>query len=233
VFYRFLYFLLFVSCLSSADTLDCDWPFQSQFNITDESGQEFTDYQIKIELSGSDLNSLYAWTVDGYDLRVLANDGSPLEFWIDEWDQATETMEIWVRFSSITANSTTSIYLLYGNENATALANVPFTFIEPGIKFHTKPSSGSVSSSDTRTDLISEFESIADTGTGSNGDGCTFINDFDAITRNRQFGGATSLNFLALTESYFEVDETGIWEFRYGADFGGGGALYVDNTELD
>jgi hypothetical protein len=233
VFYRFLYLLLFVSSLSSADTLDCDWPFQSQFNITDVSGQDLTDYQIKLELSGSDLNSLYAWTIDGYDLRIVANDGSPLEFWIDEWDQATETMDVWVRFPYIAANSTTSIFLLYGNDNATALANVPFTFIEPGIKFHTKPSSGSVSSSDSRTDLINEFESIEDTGTGTNGYGCTFINDFDGITRNSQFGGVTSLNFMALSESYFEVDEVGIWEFRYGADFGGGGALFVDNTKLD
>lgn len=212
----------------------CDWPFQTQINITEQSGSDLSDYQVKLNVSGGNLHSDYAWTIDGFDFRIFdSDDTTSLDFWIEDWDQANETASIWVRFPTsapLLANQTRTIYLYYGNENASALANVPFTFVEPGIKFHARNTSYNPSN---KTQAFDEFDSLTDSNNNSDGYGCTFITNFTGVTKNATFGNGD--NFAAYSESYFEVApaEEGLWEFRYGADFGRGGALYIDDIALE
>jgi len=231
-----LYLVVLLSLFASPThgRQSCDWPFRTAINITEQSGSNLSDYQIQLNLSASNLHSDYLWTTDGVDFRVYdTNDTTPLEFWLESWDQVGETATIWVRFPSsapLLANQTRTIYLYYGNEDATPLANVPFTFVEPGIKFHARNTSYNPSN---KTQAFNEFNSIADNGNNSDGYGCTFITNFTGITKNSTFGSGD--NFAAYSESYFEVKagEEGLWEFRYGADFGRGGALYVNDVALE
>ena len=228
--FSFILLLIVFSSFSQARQ-SCDWPFRTQVDITEQSGTNLNDYQIKLQLSTSNLHSSYNWTLDGFDFRIYdTDDTTPLEFWIDSWDQGNETASIWVRFPTLQASQNKSIFLYYGNENATPLATVPFTFIEPGIKFHARPTSFSP---DNKTEAFNEFNNISDNGNNNDGYGCTFITNFTAVTKNATFGSGD--NFAAYSESYFEVatGESGTWEFRYGADFGRGGALYVDDTTLE
>lgn len=209
---------------------NCLWPFQTRFDIKENSGSTQTNYQIKITLTSSSLHSAYAWTNTGFDLRIIdSDDSTPLEFWIESWNQSAKTATIWVRFPSLTASATRSIYFYYGNNNAPTLANVPLTFVEPGIKFHTR---NSTADPNNKTTAFTAFNNATD---GKNGYGCKFITDFTGINNQTSFPSGKNSDFGAYSESYFEVKsgEAGIWGIRYGADFGRGGALYVDDVALE
>jgi len=225
--------LLCVS-LSSHGRQSCDWPFRTAVTITENSGNNLSDYQVKLSLTGSNLHANYLWTNTGYDFRVYdSNDNTPLEFWLESWNQSSKTATIWVRFPTsapLLANQSRTIYLYYGNENATPLANVPFTFVEPGIKFHARPTSYNPSN---KTQAFTNFNSIADNNNNADGYGCAFITNFENVSKKSVFGNGD--NFAAYSESYFEVKsgEAGLWEFRYGADFGRGGGLYVNDVALE
>lgn len=232
-----IFLLLFILCLGVSSAYarqSCDWPFRTATTLTEQSGSDLGDYQVKISISSSDFHDSYRWTLDGFDLRVFdSDDVTPLEFWIEDWDQANELAEVWVRFpvsAPLLANQSRTIYFYYGNENASPLATVPFTFVEPGIKFHTRPTSLNPTN---KTAAFNEFNSIADNGDNTDGYGCTFITNFTGITKRATFGAGD--NFAAYSESYFQVGpgEAGAWSFRYGADFGRGGALYVDDVALE
>lgn len=229
-----LLLLCIIASAPSHSRQSCDWPFRTAVTITEQSGSTLSDYQVQLSIDNSHLHSGYTWTANGSDFRVFdSDDSTPLEFWIESWDQTNEQTTIWVRFPSsapLQANQARTIYLYYGNESAPPLANVPFTFVEPGIKFHTRNTSFNPSN---KTEAFNEFNSLTDNGNNSDGYGCTFITDFTGITKSSTFGSGD--NFAAYSESYFEVrsGEEGVWEFRYGADFGRGGALYVNDTALE
>lgn len=227
---RILGILILGVALASASHArqSCDWPFRTTVSIQENSGTLLTDYQVKMTITGTLLNDQYSWTNNGFDLRVFdSDDSTELEFWIESWNKATKTATVWVRFTTLAANSNRTIYLYYGNQSATPRANVPFTFTEPGIKFHTRNSNADP---DSKSEAMNAFDSSSD---NINGYGCTFITDFTGINNSSTFGSAN--NFIAYSETFFEVQagESGTWEFRYGADFGGGGGLYVNNVALD
>ncbi|MGK0443841.1 MAG: hypothetical protein ACJA1U_000769 [Bermanella sp.] len=229
-----VYFVLCLVVLFSASAharQSCDWPFRTSVNIKENSGSNLSDYQVKLNINSSSFDSRYNWSSGGVDLRIFdSNDTSPLEFWIENWNQAAKTATVWVRFPAsapLIANANRNIFLYYGNTAATALANVPFTFVEPGIKFHTRNVTSNPNS-------FANAQTLFENSNDNNGNyGCTFITDFTGITNGALFGAKN--NFIAYSETYFEVapGEAGIWEFRYGADFGWGGGLYVNNTSLE
>lgn len=224
----------FVICLllfsfPAVAALDCHWPFKTQVTVN-TSANVPDNYQVRINITASDLFSGYDWSSDGRDLRVFdSDDNTALDFWIDRWDQSTETASIWVRFSSLSPGSRT-LYLYYGNQNAQPITQVPPVFTYPGIRFHTRNTSANPTN---YTQAVNAFESAAD---GVTGYGCKFITDFTAITNRNQFSPSQRRdNFGARSESYFEVKpgEAGFWEFRYGSDFGRGGGLFVNSTALE
>lgn len=224
---------LLALCITSNESMarqSCNWPFRTAITISEQSGTTLSDYQVKLEVSSANLNSHYLWTPNGDDFRVFdSDDNTPLEFWVESWNPSNETATVWVRFPSsapLLANQNRIIYLYYGNEGTPPLANVPFTFIEPGIKFHTKNTNFNPRN---KREAFNEFERVTD----STNYGCTFITDFDNVTKTDTFGPGG--DFVAYSESYFEVEsgEAGVWEFRYGADFGRGGALYINDEPLE
>lgn len=209
---------------------NCLWPFQTRFTVKENSGVTQTNYQVKFTLSSTSLHSGYTWTNTGFDLRIIdSDDSTPLEFWIESWNQNTKTATIWVRFPTLTAGATRNLYFYYGNNNAPTLANVPMTFVEPGIKFHTRNSTADPTS---KTTAFNAFNNATD---GKTGYGCKFITDFTNINNQNSFPSGKNSDFGAYSESYFEVKsgEAGTWGIRYGADFGRGGALYVDDLALE
>ena len=220
-------------CLSSISInsfayWSCAWPYRTEITIQENSGSTLTDYQVEISITAADLNSGYSWTDDGFDLRLVdSDDETLLDFWLEDWNEASQTATVWVRFDSLTANTSKTIYMYYGNEYADTLANVPFTFVDPGIKFHTRNITDD-------PDSLSEAESLFDASDdNTTGYGCGFITDFTGITNFDQYGSAN--DFIAFSETYFEVQasEEGTWGVRYGSDFGNGGGLYVDGTTLE
>jgi len=96
-------------------------------NISNSTSTDLTDYQIKIELSTSTFNYSKV-NSDGSDIRFYQEDGVKLNYWIESWDN-TGTSTIWVKVPSIPGNSTTTIYMYYGNPDATSESNADNTFI--------------------------------------------------------------------------------------------------------
>ncbi len=224
----FVFCLILLVSFSSHARQSCDWPFRTAVNVKENSGSTLTNYQVKITINSSSFDSRYSWSNNGVDLRVYdSNDSTPLQFWIESWNDSAKTATIWIRFPTLAANADHGVYLYYGNASAPALANVPFTFVEPGIKFHSRNVNQNPNS-------YNNAQSIFNNGNDNNNNyGCTFITNFSGVTNGALFGGKT--NFIAYSETFFEVKsgESGNWRFRYGADFGWGGGLYVNGTPLD
>lgn len=226
--------LLFIALMISLPSLarqSCEWPFRTQINVQENStsGSQLTNYQVKFTINASDFSSDYSWSNNGQDLYIYdSDDQTELEFWIDTWDSASETAVIWIRFPTLDIAQIRTIYFYYGNENAPSAGDVPFTFTYPGIKFHTRSSS---SNPNNLSQALTAFNASNDQDARY---GCGFITNFTGITNRSQFGNGNS-NFAAFSESYFLVaaGEAGRWAFRYGADFGNGGGLYVDGNALE
>lgn len=222
--------LVFSISLPSLARQSCEWPFRTEIKIQENtgSGAALQNYQVKLNLNASSFSPDYTWSNNGEDLYIYdTDDETQLEFWIDSWNSSAKTATVWIRFPALARGRERLVYFYYGNKNAPALANVPFTFNYPGIKFHTRYSRTNPSS---LTQAQNAFNASNDRRSNY---GCGFITNFENITNRSQFGNADS-NFAAFSESYFEVKEgeTGRWEFRYGADFGRGGALYINGDEL-
>ena len=230
--HRCIFLLIaFIISFPSVARQSCEWPFRTQIDVQENSvsGSQLQSYQVQFEIDAATLSSDYDWSSNGQDLYIYdTDDQTQLEFWIDRWDQANEKATIWVRFPTLDRGQVRTIYFYYGNKNAPAAGDVPFTFDYPGIKFHTRYSTTNPSN---LNQARNAFNASNDRNTNY---GCGFITDFDGITNRSQFGNSNS-NFGAFSESYFLVQpgETGQWEFRYGADFGRGGALYINGQQLE
>jgi len=227
-------FLLLITLTISLPSLarqSCEWPFRTQINVQENSssGSQLTNYQVKFELTATDLSPDYNWSSGGNDLYIYdTDDSTELEFWVDNWNSSTKQATVWVRFPTLDIGQVRPIYFYYGNDSAAAAGDVPFTFTNPGIKFHTRSSS---SNPNNLSQALIAFDASNDQDARY---GCGFITNFTGITNRSQFGNGNS-NFAAFSESYFLVaaGEAGRWEFRYGADFGNGGGLYVDGNALE
>lgn len=227
---RGLFWVLLMVANSSYAGLLCDWPYRTQLSVQENSGTTLTDYQVLLTINSSNLHPDYQWTSNGYDLRIIdSDDNTALDFWIDSWNQASKTASIWVRFPSLVASQNRSVYLYYGNAAASNQTQVPPVFTYPGIKFHTRRVTADPSS---KNQAFSLFNAASDNVSGY---GCKFITDFTNISNSSSFPGGQDGNFIAYSESYFQVraNEAGTWRFRYGADFGRGGGLYVNGTRLE
>lgn len=229
----FHYFLLICALIFSLPTLarqSCEWPFRTEINV--QSANALSDYQVKFELDASSFSSDYDWSNNGNDLRIYdTDDQSALDFWIERWDGTSKQATVWIRFPTLSTGGRT-VYFYYGNPNVTAVNNAPFTFTYPGIKFHTRRTT---TNPNNLTTARNAFNAANDSIPGY---GCKFVTNFTGITNRSQNDPSaqysySNQNFAAFSESFFYADEAGIWQFRYGADFGRGGALYVNGTALE
>lgn len=60
------------------------------------------------------------------------------------------------------------------------------------------------------------------------GYGDAYIATFDGINNGGQFG--SNSNIVQRTTIDFNVDSASVWDFRFGYDFGGGGAIILDDS---
>lgn len=209
---------------------DCDWPFKTPVTISNTTGGTLTNYQTRINISATTFESSYVWSTDGSDLRVLdQDDTTELSFFIESWDAGSNSAIIWATVPSMTAFADRTLYLVYGNERVATGADATLTFGTPGIKFHTKQSTVDPTN-------YTQAENAFAASTSPNGYGCKFITNFTGVSNAGEFGPPDRRTNIAFSsESWFLVGpgESGLWSFRYGADFGRGGGLYVDNSPLE
>ena len=83
--------------------------------ITEQSGNDLTDYAVKIELN----ENWDGWgaTIDGSDIYFLDDQGNPLYYWIEYFNKTEKKAIIWVKIPSLPANSSITIYMHCGGDN--------------------------------------------------------------------------------------------------------------------
>ncbi|BES80891.1 DUF2341 domain-containing protein [Pyrodictium abyssi] len=95
------------------------WRYYREVEIVNNNPYSYQDIQVKITLSRDNFDFTKA-NPDGSDVRVLAEDCTPLPYWIEKWDPDRGKAVIWVRIPSIEANGRVKIMLVYGNPSATS-----------------------------------------------------------------------------------------------------------------
>ena len=104
------------------------WSFVRPIKITEQSGNNLSDYQVLIELNSSNFDFSKAKS-DGSDIRFLLPSGKSIPYWIESWDKSGQNAKVWVKVPSLPANSSTVIYMYYGNPSASSESNISATFL--------------------------------------------------------------------------------------------------------
>jgi len=103
------------------------WSFRIPITISNPAGSTLTDFQVKITL-GSSFDFARAKS-DASDVRLTTSDGTTeIPFWIETWNESTETAIVWVQVPSIPTSGTT-VYLYYGNSRAYSASDGDATFL--------------------------------------------------------------------------------------------------------
>lgn len=97
------------------------WEYEKELTIHENSGKSLADYQVLVELSGSDFPT--EAQSNGNDIRFTDIDGIELSYWIEKYDYSGKHAIIWMKVPYIPASGTVTIYLHYGNPSAEGVSN--------------------------------------------------------------------------------------------------------------
>ena len=119
-----LFLLMLPSVLPSAQAVWLlGWQYRRQIVIFNNNTLNLTDFQVMINLTGY---SLTGAKQDCSDIRFAFPNGTLLDYFIEE----CEVSKIfWVKIPFLSAGSTTTIYVYYGNEEAIDMSNASSVFI--------------------------------------------------------------------------------------------------------
>jgi hypothetical protein len=130
------------------------WKYRKAFQITEQAGQNLTDYQVLLKIgessgaSGADfhlegLSAIFpSGKNQGGDLRF--HDGqNELSFWVENvtGTSPNRIAYVWVKIPSLSANQTKTLYCYFGNPNATNASNLKNTFLPEPYDFEVDESS--------------------------------------------------------------------------------------------
>jgi hypothetical protein len=102
--------------------------FKREIVIDNSGGTELADHQVKIVLTSSNFDFSKA-QADGRDIRFLdSDDVTPLDFWTESWDSASQTATVWVKVPLIPAGAGKTLFIYYGSATAPKADNGIATF---------------------------------------------------------------------------------------------------------
>lgn len=226
IFIRYTASILALTLFFVPDALawDCLNAHRTQVNITANASGHSDE--TRIDLTSSDFPASYAFTSDGADVRVvLASDDTTLvDHIVTGWDGFSRTGTIYIKLPTLGPLSSTSVYVYYGDNSLASLGDVDAVFPDPGLRLRSR-----ISTADP-TDAASARTAFANATTDVDDQVRASISGLN----NRALGGANG-DFGWCISAMIEVTPatSGLWGFRYGADFGRGGHLYMRETELE
>lgn len=93
------------------------------------NSSSLSEYQVLVEISSTTAGFWEHVNKDGSDIRFLdANQTTTLKHWTQYFNGTASSTQIWVQVDSIPANSSTTIYLYYGNAGAASTSDMYGTF---------------------------------------------------------------------------------------------------------
>jgi len=102
--------------------------YRQPINISNTAG-DLTNYQVRIDLNSTNVGSNFDWSNNGSDIRFTNSTDDLLNFWIESWDSTGQEATIWVNVTSLPNNTNTTVYMYYGNSEASSVSNGDATFI--------------------------------------------------------------------------------------------------------
>ena len=97
------------------------WQYNRTFYIKENSGNDLTDYQVLINLSGDNFPA--EANESGADIRFVDENENVLNYWIEEYNSSAKNAKIWVKVPEIPANGTVSLQMYWGNPSAFAVSS--------------------------------------------------------------------------------------------------------------
>ena len=94
--------LLLATLPASASSGLAGFQYQREIAIQEISGEALRDYQVLVELAGSDFPE--EAQPDGDDIRFTDADGRELSYWIEEFDAGSKHTKMWVAVPLIPVN---------------------------------------------------------------------------------------------------------------------------------
>jgi hypothetical protein len=117
--------LLICKSVSGECVMRSQWSYRKPITISSSSAQ--TDYQVKITDNTNTLISAGKMRSDCADIRFTDSDGGTLlNYWLESGCNSASTV-IWIKVPSIPSGGKT-IYMYYGNPQATSISNGDRTF---------------------------------------------------------------------------------------------------------
>ncbi len=226
----FVCLLVCFSFLSIPPAAYAQWPEQScslrhriPVTITAVSGTH--DTETRIDLTSTDFPADYTFSTSGEDIRVFrADDLTPVDFVVAGWDSVARSAVIYTLLPPIGSGSSELIYIYFGDESLGSADNAPAVFPSAGVRLRSRVSSADPTSAAT---ALAAFAAATTDVDDSVRPSVTGLNNRALGGSNGNFGWCVSavVNVTAAT--------AGTWGFRYGADFGRGGHLYVSGQALE
>lgn len=108
------------------------WSYRAPITLLERSGNDLENYQVPVTLDTPTLIEESKLQENLSDLRFSWLDNAGVEHEIPYWIErslGTRSDKIWVRVPWLPANSTTTIYAHYGNQNAASAENGDATFV--------------------------------------------------------------------------------------------------------
>ena len=206
------------------------WPEQScsfrhriPVTITAVSGTHNTE--TRIDLSSADFPANYTFSSAGDDIRVFAADDiTPVYFVVTGWDAIARTAVIYTRMPALVSGASDLIHIYLGNNSLGSGSSAPAVFPDIGLRLRSRVTSA---------DPISAASGLAAFAAATI-DVDNSIRPSVSGLNNRALGG-TNGNYGWCVSAIVNVTPAtaGVWGFRYGADFGRGGHLYVSGQALE
>ena len=106
-----------------------DWKYQLPIYIVNHNSYEIVNYDAEIVIDTKKLISSGMMRADCGDIRFSDGNGKSLPYWIQPNTYDTEETIIWVKIPYLAPNSTTVIYMYYGNPKATDESNAYEVFL--------------------------------------------------------------------------------------------------------
>jgi hypothetical protein len=106
------------------------WSYRRSVTITNNTASALTDYQVLVSLTSANFDFSHAQS-DGSDIRFTYWNGAlevEIPYWIEQWNSGTQQAKIWTKVPSVPASGNSTIYLYYGNPNASSASSGKATF---------------------------------------------------------------------------------------------------------
>ncbi len=109
--------------MSTANWFNTSWLYRKSLHVNNAKvSSVLPTYQVQLRLNNTNFDFTHAQSA-GQDLRFVTPTGTVLPYWVESYDNIGQTAVVWIKMTSIPANTEQMIFLYHGNPAAAAASN--------------------------------------------------------------------------------------------------------------